>query len=465
MSKTEIEKLINEADVYFDNNEYEKALEILRQILVLEPDNFEVEDKIMFLEEELGIEEDVAIEEDDGNKKDEPEAEQDDNEIFKHDGFLYTISEDNTILTGGLDKNNVKIENKSITIPSEINNMPVSGVTLIANPNLVGLGRLEEFLNIEDDVEKDKKISMYIFTIETQIIETYSYLLDYQGLKFNFKLSPKINVIKEFAFSGANFENFSLHDGVELIKPFAFSFCNIDNEFSTLNAEIDQYGFYKSGVKKICIDSDISESDFMESSKLEEVFIGYNSDIPYKGFKNCSNLKSINIEQNSETLSIRTSVFEGCSSLENFNLSIPGNTIHTFIGNKAFSMCSSLEYFDFDTMRVSRIGKGAFELTSLRKIVIGAEINYVDDRAFAQISGLETIEIRSKNITRNIMKDSYFSALNLKEQVFVACEPPKNSYIEIILPNVDLLPENNEQVRALDNVLSISPFTERRYCY
>ena len=133
-----------------------------------------------------------------------------------------------------------------------------------------------------------------------------------------------ISMIPEYCFCRAsNLTSVVIPQGVNKIESCAFANTpNLESVYlSTTFNEIEDCAFYNSGISNISIPS--------------ANVIGCNA------FENCTNLKSIKLPNNLETLEYRA--FYGCNSLE--SVSIPASV--TWLGSEAFANCTSLKQATF----------------------------------------------------------------------------------------------------------------------
>lgn len=174
--------------------------------------------------------------------------------------------------------------------------------------------------------------------------------------------------------------------------------CNITVVTKTDGALTYKFSSYvKTAYVEKCDNSKIGSDG---SVVIPDEYAGYKiTEIGYKAFENCTNLKSVTIGQNVET--INSDAFSGCTGLT--SITIPGN-VEIVYGN-AFEGCSGLTsvtleegirqidgYVFSDCTRLSEIkipdtvttiGLGAFfNCTSLSTITIGSGVTSIEDNTF-----------------------------------------------------------------------------------
>ena len=131
----------------------------------------------------------------------------------------------------------------------------------------------------------------------------------------------------------------------------------------------------------------INNNAFYYCSNLTNVTIPNSvTSIGYSAFEGCTGLTSITIP-NSVT-SIDNRAFIGCSGLT--SITIPSSV--TSMGNYAFAKCSELTSV---TLHCKEIGSWFSDLTKIKEVVMGDEVEKIGDYAFFGCLGLTSIIIPS----------------------------------------------------------------------
>ena len=159
------------------------------------------------------------------------------------------------------------------------------------------------------------------------------------------------------------------------------SWCKITFWDEYANPLCDSGNLYINGslVNDIIIPNDITEIKnytFYNCDNLASVSMQNNVTlIGESAFRSCTNLASVNIP-NSVT-SIGESAFSSCTNLASVN--IPNSV--TSIGKSAFEYCSNLESVKIPN-RVKFVEPYTFNKCNLKTIVLGVEVNTIENRAF-----------------------------------------------------------------------------------
>ena len=261
------------------------------------------------------------------------------------EGFEYSISNNKVTITA------YSGSAIAITIPSTIENMPVTAIGTYAFNNCTGL----ESINIPESVVS---------------IEDFAFC--------NCRSLTDIEIPASVTELGSSvFYNCTSLTTIEIpdgIPSLGFSFFQGCTSLSSINipesvASIGNAVFSGcTSLKSIVIPdsvTSIGERIFRDCTSLESVTIlGNIPSIGDETFYNCPNLPNITIP-NSVT-NIGFCAFQGCTSLK--NITIPSDV--TSIGNMAFQNCTSLESITIPN-NVTRIGTAAFsECTSLESIFL-----------------------------------------------------------------------------------------------
>lgn len=139
----------------------------------------------------------------------------------------------------------------------------------------------------------------------------------------------------------------------------------------------------ESSVVNLTIPSSVSTFDvnaFVDARNLETVIFQQGTIaaelFPTSLFEDCEKLKSISIPEGIQK--IDANAFEGCIGLETVKLSSTVTTIE----RKAFSGCKNLVNINFDTSKLIKIGKNAFENAKLREVVFPSTLKVIENGAF-----------------------------------------------------------------------------------
>ena len=162
---------------------------------------------------------------------------------------------------------------------------------------------------------------------------------------------------------------------------------------------------FKGGSDKLGI------STFSNFPNLEEVVLDERVKvIGSEYFKNCTKLKSINLE-NVDTIGVRC--FLGCTALEKVELKMAD-----LVDYHAFEGCTGLTEVDITTADL-KLGYGAFlGCSSLKSIDIsGLHINSNNSGAFEGCTALETVVFDNRDVSTDMFKDcKSLQSINIKDQ-------------------------------------------------
>lgn len=201
-------------------------------------------------------------------------------------------------------------------------------------------------------------------------------------------IPSNVRVIDNSAFQGCTkLSSLKIANGTEQIGVTAFAGC--------------------SGLKDIYIDCSKIEVSFSNLPSIENVFLGNNvSVIDTKAFSNCTGLKTISFGSGIKT--IGANAFEGCTALEKVNindikawceasrdeaLSNPLCIAHTLYIND--ELINKLVIPD----EITKISRHAFQgCTSISSVVLGRNVNVLENYAFYQCSALASVYILSKTV-------------------------------------------------------------------
>lgn len=129
--------------------------------------------------------------------------------------------------------------------------------------------------------------------------------------------------------------------------------------------------------------------------------------IESNAFKNCKNLK--NIEIGSNVTSIGSNAFEGCANLTDINL-----TNVSCINSETFTNCINLKNVELGS--AERISQRAFYgCKSLESITIPASVTNIDNGIFVNCDSLKNINVADGNQIYSVVNGCLYSGTELKE--------------------------------------------------
>lgn len=201
---------------------------------------------------------------------------------------------------------------------------------------------------------------------------------------------------------------------------------------------------YKSSIKKVCINSDISEIGahmFEKMTALEEVEINTTSLVKVGdfAFNGCKQLKKINLPNNLKELGV--GAFYQCTQLSAISdkgfvlpsgiteipshcfeycfqfkkLTIPANVQK--IASSAFC-CSALEDIVFEKGNLKELGNMAFAMTPIKNIVLPGTIETIDSYVFMDCKGLETVTFEDNGSLKTV-----------EQKIFEGCSSLTKVYV------------------------------------
>lgn len=250
-------------------------------------------------------------------------------------------------------------------------------------------------------------------------------------------LDGTVNIL-ESAFANSNIQSVTIPSSLESIGERAFRACK---GLTTVTLPSD--GSLRS-IGARSFDQCLNLSTISIPASVTEI-IGY-------AFNGCTNLTSVEIEDNSQLQKIYSSAFAACPKLAEFtfngsatlqeigssafdgdkslaSFSMPARV--TIIGSGAFNNCSSLTTVTFaDNAEIRKIGSAAFQNTGLESIHIPSKVETIERSAFTNCNKLEKVEIPA-------------STTSINPQAFEFC----SSLTEIVVD------EANEEYKSIDGML------------
>lgn len=182
----------------------------------------------------------------------------------------------------------------------------------------------------------------------------------------------------------------------------------------------------------------VGDSAFDDCSFIERVVLPSTiTKISSGAFKNCSRLKSINLEN---VLEIEASGFEGCDSLTTVNL-LSAQVLYKM----AFKDCPSLE--TINAPELEYVSESAFENCFSLKNVSMPNVTQLFSKAFKNCSSLEAISLNKAEYVGTITR--IFGFLQMDGQVFYGCSSLK--YVS--LASVLVICENSFYATNLKEVV------------
>lgn len=229
-----------------------------------------------------------------------------------------------------------------------------------------------------------------------------------------------VTSIGEDAFYDKNFSGVEFPDGLVSIGKNAFNFCGslVSVEIPNTVVTIGDYAFHNcKSLESITFEENshlTSIGDFALGRSYSNIIPLYESiEIPSSVthigkyvFQNCTNLKNVTFEDNSQLVSIGDNAFSACGNLSLIDFG--ENSQLDSIGQQAFYM-SGLKCIEIPAS-VTYIGKNVFEYSGLRIIVCHAVTPPDANNAFSNSSlsdiyvPAESVELYNNEYPWNIYK-------------------------------------------------------------
>ena len=194
---------------------------------------------------------------------------------------------------------------------------------------------------------------------------------------------------------------------------------------------IDNYAFYSSTLRRICIPSSVT-------------IIGI------KAFYNCKQLKKVHFTEDSELKIIKENAFSFTGIEE---ILIPSNVSR--IGDSTFEDCSKLKKIEFkENSKLRTIGKSAFKSTPIEKIIIPSNVRNINCYTFYYCNQLKMIHFEESSkleiIHENAFHSSEIESISIPSKV----KELKEDWCSNIkyLTNINLS-INNKNLRYINNLL------------
>ena len=178
------------------------------------------------------------------------------------------------------------------------------------------------------------------------------------------------------------------------------------------------WGQYKDAIKSLSIEGEITQlCSFEDYTAIETVEITDTVTEIGNEFEGCTNLRSIKLPSNLETLN--TYAFYDCESLE--SLSLPDSL--TLISDSVFLNCKSLKELVIPDS-VNYLGKGVFvNCSGLTKVILSNNIEWIPESAFWGCSNLSSIVIPED--VSDIRDNAFRDCSNLSSIEFLGAAPSK----------------------------------------
>ena len=243
-------------------------------------------------------------------------------------------------------------------------------------------------------------------------------------------------------YANINLQEISIPKNVKNIGFGAFAMCmGLENVVFEDNSDLINIGMGSfnscSSLKTINLeDTKLEEigavafatmNDSMPAPAIEEITLPSTlKTIGVYAFEDCSSLRTVNFEDNSQITSIGEGAFTGCSSLT--SIIIPDSV--TSIGGYAFGGCTGLTNITFEDMTgLTSIGGRIFDgcdnvkeliiqsgevkdldfyyLSNLTTVTLGDGVTSIGDSAFESCSSLETVTFRDNSQLTSIGESAF----------------------------------------------------------
>lgn len=277
-----------------------------------------------------------------------------------------------------------------ISIPSTINNLPVTSIFTDALSNCTNL----ETVTIPDSITKIGRYAFY----NCQKLEAV-------------EIPNTVTTIDSYAFSGCGLKSISIPESVTSLSIGTFKNCkrleqiNLNDSLKSIGKE----AFINcSAISEINIPNNINsigESAFRNCTKLESATIPDNvNNIGEFAFRNCTKLESVTIPDSVTSIGIGT--FEECTKITNATFPtfaikyIPKDNLKTvvltsgkIIASNAFYGCYTLKEIIFND-DLEQIHDSAFRSCfALNAVAIPDSVIVIRDSVFRDCYNLKSIEI------------------------------------------------------------------------
>ena len=245
----------------------------------------------------------------------------------------------------------------------------------------VGYGAFQNCTGLERAVVKSKVIGCYAFeyctyltTVELENTETIEMsAFENSGVR-EIELPNTIQTIEKNAFCGcSNLQSVIFNEGLEEIAGGAFKGCTSLKQISlpqTLSSISKSFYTNEYGAFEDCV--------ALEKISFGGGYIGPNT------FKGCELLTEVFVP--STVTGISSHAFEDCKGMKKITICNSGP-----IGYCSFAGCTNLEYVNMKQSKVTEIGIGAFEGTSIRELVTPDTLIEIGSEAFKNCEKLSKI--------------------------------------------------------------------------
>lgn len=222
----------------------------------------------------------------------------------------------------------------------------LDGITYLVNMGMAEINR------VADNGQRE-------ITIPAQV--------EYKGLVFD------IRQINSSAFADTAFDKVILSEGIEKLNDYAFAESYVHNVI--LPDTLESIGKYAFMINKNIVSIDIPDS---------VTVLGKGA------FYGCSALESITLPDSVRSLA--NCIFEGCVSLK--NISLPNINYTTM--NQLFNAYDGEKEYKVETVEVrsGSIYSRAFSSFSVDEVILGKDVNSIDERSFQDNSTLTKVHVK-----------------------------------------------------------------------
>ena len=281
----------------------------------------------------------------------------------------------------------------NVEIPTEYKGLPVTEIGNFAFENATGIENLiipDSITRIGSSAFKGSDIVLTTLPASIKTIDTSAFE-NCTGIT-SLNLPEGISGIGNFAFRGCtNLNSVTIPNTLTSIGSESFSGCTGITEASVPTNALSAIN--KTALKKLTVTGGESINPwlFQNNNVLEEVSIASSvKTIGNNAFYQCTALKTVTFEGESQLTEIGGDAFEGCVLLSGVTLP---ETLTT-IGNEAFNGCRALTSINIPAS-VTTIGSRAFGNCSLlESVVIGdnSQLEAINDNTFYQCVALESVD-------------------------------------------------------------------------
>jgi hypothetical protein len=326
----------------------------------------------------------------------------------KQGDLWYKINEERTEATV-IQSQDEKVYEGNITIPSSIDNIPVTTIGDFAFKDCILLTDIEipnSVTTIKRDAFKDCK------NLETVRYASMSQLL---SMTYDNENATPLQHTKSLYINGQEITSLTIDTDV---KDYAFYNAKWLKEVQ-LGNHVTSLGigaFYGcKGLTSISLPSSINTIKNMafKSCNFTSVELPSTCTLGYEIFNDCKKLETVKLPDN--ITEIPTGMFNNCNKLKNLTLPSGVNTI----GYRAFKYCNALTRIPTSNS-LTRIGSEAFcGCQGLTTVTIPSTIETIESKAFYKCSNITAIFCQAQNVTTTIA-DAFDELMRGKTSLVVA---------------------------------------------